>query len=83
MVLREVPNVWKYGPLPCCTQTLMSLSPAEATAAVQTHHPFKAYLVLSKKNAPRHYVNQNLCVYYGPPTILIPVSLLNTGPRDT
>lgn len=52
MVLREAPNVWKYGPLPRCTQTLMSLAPVEAKAAGQTHHPLKAYLVPSKKMLP-------------------------------
>lgn len=49
MVLREVPNVWKDGPLPRGSQTLMSLSPVEAVAAVQTYRTFKAYLVLSEK----------------------------------
>lgn len=31
-VLSDVPNVWEYGQLPCCSQALTSQSPAEAKA---------------------------------------------------
>lgn len=49
-VLRDVPNVWKYGQLPCCSQALMSQSPAEAKAVVQTYCSFRAHLVLNKNS---------------------------------
>lgn len=52
--LRHVPNVWKYGQLPCCPQALMIKSPAEAPAAVQTRCSFRAHLVLNK-NSHRSY----------------------------
>lgn len=81
--LREVPNVWKYGPLPRCTQALMSLAPVEAKAAVQTHHPFKAYLVPSKKMLPiDKRIGSSACSVEPLPSVP-PVSFLHTGPKDT
>lgn len=82
MVLREVPNVWKYGPLPHGSQTLMSSSPVEAVAAVQTHHPFKAYLVLSEKYPPSIWESGLLCVLWKSYPSVLPVSFLTTGPKD-
>lgn len=83
VVLREVPNVWKYGPLPRCSQTLMFSSPLEATAAVQTHHPFKAYLVQSKKkSSPSACESEPLHVLWDSyPSVCC--FLTQTGPEDT
>lgn len=77
-MLREVPNVWKDGPLPRGSQTLMSLSPVEAVAAVQTYRTFKAYLVLREKySLIDTRVRTSAC-----PVEVLPVSFLTTGPKD-
>ena len=83
MVLRDVPNVWKYGQLPCCSRELMSWSPAEAKAVVQIHSPFRAHLVLNKNSHDSYtFESQSLLMLlnFHPSVLsLLPPSKL-TGP---